>query len=372
MEVRGTQEAASLSGGLAMNTSVRTVLWGTTALFGMVVAGAASAADIPLKAPPPAVPWSWAGFYIGAHGGYGWKDNDFAEALVAARPAPVPIGGINSQGGLVGGQGGYNWQFGPGGAGVEVGFCATQIKGGTRPGSVNIGVPDTEIRGNDVNYLGSARARLGYTYIPGILLYGTGGLAWERVDRIQQSRITIVNPPLDQTSIFKNPLDLFGWVAGAGIEARVSDTNWIARIPYLHYDFDRVEDQQVSISTNPALKTPFADRSGRQTIDVVRAALSYKFGVLAQAAEPPHLIGKAPVLGSWSWAGFYIGAHGGYGWKDNDFTRVLNVSPLITLGGINSKGGLGGGQAGYNWQYGQVVGGVEIDFSAADINGQSA
>src|SRR5262249_62390898 len=130
MEVRGTQEAASLSGGLAMNTSVRTVLWGTTALFGMVVAGAASAADIPLKAPPPAVPWSWAGFYIGAHGGYGWEDNDFAEALVAAPPAPLPLGGIQSKGGLFGGPGGYTWQIRPGGDGGGVRFCGPHNKGG--------------------------------------------------------------------------------------------------------------------------------------------------------------------------------------------------------------------------------------------------
>jgi outer membrane immunogenic protein len=40
------------------------------------------------------------------------------------------------------------------------------------------------------------------------------------------------------------------------------------------------------------------------------------------------------------------------------------------LGSFNAspKGGLVGGQAGYNWQYGAVVAGLEIDYSVANIN----
>jgi outer membrane immunogenic protein len=35
------------------------------------------------------------------------------------------------------------------------------------------------------------------------------------------------------------------------------------------------------------------------------------------------------------------------------------------------RGGVFGGQAGYNWQYGSVVGGLEVDFDGADINQSS-
>src|ERR1700741_2940873 len=72
-----------------------------------------------------------------------------------------------------------------------------------------------------------------------------------------------------------------------------------------------------------------------------------------------------------SWSGFYLGVHGGYGWKDNDFSEVISVVPLVTLGGIESKGSLWGFHAGHNWQRGAIVGGLEIDFSKSNISGTS-
>jgi opacity protein-like surface antigen len=70
---------------------------------------------------------------------------------------------------------------------------------------------------------------------------------------------------------------------------------------------------------------------------------------------------KAPPVILSDWSGFYIGINGGYGWGDTKFdddSDFLNTKP---------KGGLFGGHAGYNWQYGKVVTGVEIDFDGASI-----
>ena len=72
------------------------------------------------------------------------------------------------------------------------------------------------------------------------------------------------------------------------------------------------------------------------------------------------------------WAGFYLGAHGGYGWKDNDFTELVFFGSTTQTGGIKSKGWLAGGHAGYNWQYSRVVTGFETDFSASGLRGSSA
>ncbi len=70
----------------------------------------------------------------------------------------------------------------------------------------------------------------------------------------------------------------------------------------------------------------------------------------ATAADMPV---KAPIVAPApccvDWAGFYLGLHGGYGWKRNDFQEVISTAPLITIGGIDSKGWVFGGQAGYNW-----------------------
>ncbi len=115
--------------------------------------------------------------------------------------------------------------------------------------------------------------------------------------------------------------------------------------------------------------------AGRQTIDVVRAGVSYKFGPEFAAVAAPAMVTKAPRMAPplQSWAGFYLGAHGGYGWKDNDFSTnfATPFGPAIFDGGIKSAGWLGGGQAGYNWQYTNVVAGLEIDGSATGIKGSS-
>jgi outer membrane immunogenic protein len=78
---------------------------------------------------------------------------------------------------------------------------------------------------------------------------------------------------------------------------------------------------------------------------------------LAVKALPP---GVAPAYLS-DWAGFYIGIHGGGGWA----TTTFDLQDFF----VNAKpsGGLVGGHAGYNWQYGSVVAGLEVDFDGADI-----
>jgi outer membrane immunogenic protein len=67
----------------------------------------------------------------------------------------------------------------------------------------------------------------------------------------------------------------------------------------------------------------------------------------------------APVYLS-DWAGFYIGINGGGGWGHTTF----DILPVLNA---TTSGGVFGGHAGYNWQYGSVVGGVEVDFDGANI-----
>jgi len=83
-----------------------------------------------------------------------------------------------------------------------------------------------------------------------------------------------------------------------------------------------------------------------------------------------------PAPAALSWTGFYIGVHGGYGWLDYKQTSVSSNSvPLdicSTSGStdscsFNPSGGVFGGFAGYNWQSGNIVFGVEADGSWADL-----
>lgn len=67
------------------------------------------------------------------------------------------------------------------------------------------------------------------------------------------------------------------------------------------------------------------------------------------------------------WTGFYAGGHVGYGWGDKifvdnfpTFDGEIDARPRV-------RGGLGGLQAGYNYQTGWLVFGVEADFSWSDV-----
>lgn len=65
------------------------------------------------------------------------------------------------------------------------------------------------------------------------------------------------------------------------------------------------------------------------------------------------------------WVGFYFGFHGGGAWDRASFD--VPSAGFFSQPGASLNGGLIGGHAGYNWQYGPIVGGVEVDFSSADL-----
>ena len=69
---------------------------------------------------------------------------------------------------------------------------------------------------------------------------------------------------------------------------------------------------------------------------------------------------KAPVAVAsvYNWTGFYLGVVGGGAWEDANSPRM--------------QGGFVGGTAGYNWQTGNVVFGVEADGAWADVNASAA
>jgi outer membrane immunogenic protein len=82
--------------------------------------------------------------------------------------------------------------------------------------------------------------------------------------------------------------------------------------------------------------------------------------VRAPAAPAAALM--API---YDWSGFYIGLQGGYGWGDLEWTFV---GPG-TIADHRTRGGLFGGTAGVNMQFGQWVFGIEGDYAWAGIKG---
>lgn len=105
----------------------------------------------------------------------------------------------------------------------------------------------------------------------------------------------------------------------------------------------------------------------------------------------------APALAAppvYNWTGFYIGANAGGTWGQfgsnlgvdcnvpgftppNSFSYICNTgfpgdATLLSSAGygtINASGFTGGVQAGYNWQTGNIVAGIESDFGAFHLRG---
>ena len=99
---------------------------------------------------------------------------------------------------------------------------------------------------------------------------------------------------------------------------------------------------------------------------------------VASAADMPTKapIVKAPMAAPFTWTGFYIGVNGGWGSSRNVGATTFSnsVGQVFTTTGstFDGNGGFGGVQAGYNWQAGQIVYGLETDLQFASIKSDIA
>ncbi len=76
-----------------------------------------------------------------------------------------------------------------------------------------------------------------------------------------------------------------------------------------------------------------------------------------------------PQLEQFDWSGFYLGINGGYGFGRSSWS---DPAAGADSGKFDVKGGLLGGQIGYNWQVGKTVIGAESDIDWAHLSGSAA
>jgi len=253
--------------------SMTKILLGTTMLAGLLIAGAAQAADMPLKAAPRAAPvyTDWNGFYVFGFGGYSWGKISPNDIDLYPFHNPKPKGGVFGFGG------GYNYQYGAWVGGIEVDYGFSDEKddqsitfGGcpelAKKASLSISCSGLSIGLNSkIDALGSARLRTGYLFTPNLLAYGTAGVAWGRAN----VSLNICEGS-DCVDLLSSKTNLFGWVAGGGLEYKLFEHVRI-RGEYLHYDFG---------SSTYAFSTPFLigiNVNNKTTDDVVRGALIWSF-----------------------------------------------------------------------------------------------
>jgi outer membrane immunogenic protein len=95
------------------------------------------------------------------------------------------------------------------------------------------------------------------------------------------------------------------------------------------------------------------------------SAIAALTGTPALAADMAVKVPVAPAPIA-SWTGFYVGLNGGYSLARDPFNQSITQGTLAESSSIDSRvapqGALFGGQAGYNYQTGHFVFGVEGDF----------
>jgi outer membrane immunogenic protein len=231
------------------------ILLGTTMFAGLMVAGAAQAADMPLKAQraAPAYFYNWSGFYIGGHVGGVWGDKDWLFT------GPLTTTSHNVSGFLGGGQVGYNWQVGQLVLGVEAQFSWTNADGESI-------CPNPAARcQTELESITTVAGRLGYAS-NNWLFYAKGGGAWVREEHFVRFP---ANNLLDETS---GSYTRSGWMVGAGIEYGFAP-NWSAKVEYNFLSLNSEDLTFRRIATGAFVENARID----QDLHIVKFGINYRF-----------------------------------------------------------------------------------------------
>jgi outer membrane immunogenic protein len=237
-----------------------------------LLAGAAWAADLPVKAPPAPVKarFSWTGCYAGVNaGGASTRiEQDFT------RPGFVSFGSNGRDSSFTGGgQLGCNYQFDPSwvvGLEGDINYLNgkrsqnfTHIFAG---GEDSFGSQETSLR-----WLATVRGRFGYAWERSFF-YGTGGLA---IGDVKSSASSAIVNTLYAGSY---SADRTGWTAGAGFEYAFSD-RLSAKLEYLHFDLGSVIYLANKLTAGGPSSHPLAWNASAQISsgDIVRVGLNYRF-----------------------------------------------------------------------------------------------
>ena len=262
---------------------------------------------------------SWSGFYAGVHGGFLRADQ---EVVIDTSPTLLVTPDSTFAGLQIGYWAplSYNWLYG---FEADISFASSDTDAATGART-------------QFDRFGTARTRVGYANGPW-LLFASGGLAWSR---ISINDITTTFTPINTKQAF------VGWSAGLGVEYALSP-RWSARAEYLFVDLGSNAESFFGLAVNPDI-----------SFSAVRLGLNYRLGHLPDSS--PRM---AQRRGAFNWSGAYTGVHGAYAAGEQAMEYTFTVP-------FETKGGLGGVQGGFNWQFASnIVVGIESDLSFGKIDG---
>ncbi len=264
----------------------------------------------PLARPRGDEPRRWDGVYAGLNVGYAWN----TAAAISMAGAPVAVGpGVNRSGnfvgtsalaatgqvvpaanGYVGGaQVGYNALMGRLALGAEADFDGAGVRG--RASTTGAATATTTAGGSDpvlsaaeaekgVDWLATLRARAGYLATPGLLAYGTAGLAIGGVNAQtilnQQWAGTVGSTFITSGAVGDYAGTRVGWTAGAGLEWMLT-SDFSLKAEYLYYDLGSAQYLTSALASgfppgNLMVTTSHTHYNGQ----VARVGLNYHFNTL--------------------------------------------------------------------------------------------
>jgi outer membrane immunogenic protein len=270
---------------------MRNCLVGLAAALSLAAVDAARAGD------------DWTGFHIGAHAGYGQHRgstsavgrNEVGQVMVEPISVPLakfvglPANSLALRGLSGGAQAGYDWQLSDRWlVGLE-----TDLGSGWQ-GSQRIGfhslAGDTALDvASRIDWFGTLRGRIGILPAAGWMAFVTGGLAYGRVSESASSdgvRDTgyfgregsrEICLPGETPCIAGSAARIrAGWSAGAGIEHALGP-HLVLRVEYLHVDLGAGTIRLTGRHPAGGLPASADVETGRTDVDLVRAAVNWRF-----------------------------------------------------------------------------------------------
>jgi len=251
---------------------------------------ASSAANLPVKAPPPrpAPAVSWTGFYVGANVGWaGERVNNTYLApgpgfpgFLAADQSAISAGSSNNisqSTAIFGVQAGYNHQVN------KTGLIAVEIDINRLGFSNTINVtfatplagPVNSVTSQSFGWLLTARPRLGIIFADRWLAYATGGLAVVNAGFSETNTYSplFVNAGVDYINLSRIQV---GGTGGGGLEYAIAD-HWSIKGEYLHVWLPTLNGFSTTPSPffPPPAGTAVYGHNVTAGIDVVRIGVNY-------------------------------------------------------------------------------------------------
>jgi outer membrane immunogenic protein len=182
---------------------------------------------------------------------------------------------LNRSGFIGGGQIGYNYQAHALVMGVEADLDGAHVRGSSSIQTAGTAQFDPAIISarSTLNWLGTARARLGFTPVDRWLVYATGGLAFGA----DYHRYAAAEPSDGEVLASSRTLFRAGWTFGGGLEWAFAD-NWSVKAEYLYYNLGSSRDAAMpSADFAPLWDAGYVSNKFTDTGNIARFGVNYKF-----------------------------------------------------------------------------------------------